>query len=187
MVADRRRQLHASPGLSPRVTRVHGALFSPRLDLHVHVALEGGAVAGVRLSRSPGEAPPHADVEPLLSRLARHLDTGREDLADVPVRLDGVGDFHRRVLDHLHARVKPGEVVTYGELARRLGRPGASRAVGAAMARNPIPLVIPCHRVLASGGRPGHYSGEGGWHTKVKLLALEGAPGFGAPQARLIA
>ena len=167
---------------------VTGTVPAPRLGLHVHVALEEGALAQVRLLRAPPPGGTHPDAAPLLARIARHLETGREDLRDVPVRLDGLGAFHRRALALLHAEVGPGEVVTYGGLARRLGSPGASRAVGAAMARNPVPLVVPCHRVLPGDGRPGNYSGEGGWETKVRLLRLEGAPGFAGPaQARLAA
>ncbi|MCJ7825796.1 MAG: MGMT family protein, partial [Anaerolineales bacterium] len=68
-----------------------------------------------------------------------------------------------------------GEYLTYGELARRIGRPGAARAVGQALGSNPIPVLIPCHRVLASDGSLGGYSGRGGVRTKEALLRLEGA------------
>ncbi|TLZ67842.1 MAG: MGMT family protein, partial [Methanobacteriota archaeon] len=70
----------------------------------------------------------------------------------------------------------PGQVITYGEIARRLGRPGASRAVGTACARNPAVIVIPCHRVVPKAGGLGEYSSEGGPETKRKLLQREGAP-----------
>lgn len=66
-------------------------------------------------------------------------------------------------------------MVTYAELARRAGSPGAARAVGQAMAKNPWPIVIPCHRVVPSSGKMGGYSGRGGVPTKQKLLALEAA------------
>ena len=87
--------------------------------------------------------------------------------------LTGVGDFHRRIYD-LTRDVGWGETITYGELARRVGAPGAARAVGQAMGRNPIPIIIPCHRVLASGGKVGGFSAFGGAVTKTRLLALEG-------------
>jgi hypothetical protein len=91
---------------------VAGAVHSPRLGLHVHVTMERGAVRQVRLQRAPPGGETHPDVAPLLERLGRHLESGREDFSDVPIRLDGVGDFHRRALEHLHAHVKPGEVLS---------------------------------------------------------------------------
>ena len=72
------------------------------------------------------------------------------------------------------ARIPYGETASYGELARRIGAPGAARAIGGACNRNPLPLVIPCHRVVASDGTIGGYGG--GLDTKRRLLALEGAP-----------
>lgn len=161
-----------------------GAVYSPRLGLHVHVTQRGGVVTEVRLLRAAPGTSAHEDTVPLLERLAAHLAGRPDDFSDVPVDLSGVGEFQRRVLLELRG-VKPGGTITYGELARRVGQPGASRAVGAAMARNPVPLVLPCHRVLPSDGKPGNYSGEGGWGTKVKLLAIERAPGFGLAQSRL--
>lgn len=87
----------------------------------------------------------------------------------VPVDLAGVSDFTRRVLDAART-ITPGTTITYGELAHRAGSPWACRAAGQVMARNPIPLVIPCHRVVAAGG-PGGY--VGGLVMKARLLALE--------------
>jgi len=91
---------------------------------------------------------------------------------DVRLDLRHVSPFQRRVL--LAARRVPaGEVVSYGEIARRIGEPGGSRAVGQALGHNPIPIVIPCHRVVAAGGRIGGYTG--GVAIKRKLLRLEGS------------
>src|SRR5439155_645252 len=95
------------------------------------------------------------------------------DLRDIPVDLE-VAPFEREVLDFLRT-IPPGETITYGEIARRLGRPGASRAVGTACARNPAVIVIPCHRVVPKSGGLGNYSSEGGPETKRKLLEREGA------------
>jgi methylated-DNA-[protein]-cysteine S-methyltransferase len=93
-------------------------------------------------------------------------------LEAVPVDLSPVGSgFHRRVLATLRRRVGPGRTITYGQLAELAGYPGAARAVGTAMARNPVPVVVPCHRVLASGGRLGGYGG--GLDKKRALLRLE--------------
>ena len=88
------------------------------------------------------------------------------DYAAVPL-------FHRRVYDALR-RVKPGETVGYGELAARIGSPGAARAVGQAVGRNPFAIVVPCHRVLAAKGGAGGFSAYGGVATKRRMLALEG-------------
>lgn len=85
--------------------------------------------------------------------------------------------FRRDVLHEL-ARVPFGRIVTYGELAARVGNPNASRAVGSAMASNPIAIVVPCHRVVQAGGRLGNYSGRDGVVTKRFLLELEGASGY---------
>lgn len=90
---------------------------------------------------------------------------------DLPVDLQGVSDFDRRVL-RAAARLGFGEVVAYAELARRAGRPRAARAVGGALGRNPVPVVVPCHRVVRSdGGLGGFGSGVG---RKERLLRLEG-------------
>ena len=69
--------------------------------------------------------------------------------------------------------IPPGETLTYGEIARRLDEPGAARAVGQALGANPIPVIIPCHRVLAAGDRAGGFSAPGGVITKLKLLEIE--------------
>ncbi len=109
--------------------------------------------------------------------LARaHLD-GRSskaaDLTTVPLDLSRVTAFAEKVYRELQ-RVPAGSTVTYGELARAVGSPGAPRAIGRAMATNPIPLFVPCHRVLASNGKPGGFSAYGGLVTKERILVLEG-------------
>ena len=91
---------------------------------------------------------------------------------DVPIDLSHATPFQREVL--MMARHVPiGQVVTYGDIARRIGQPKASRAVGQALGHNPVPIVIPCHRVVASGGGLGGYSG--GMSIKIQLLKMEGA------------
>lgn len=92
---------------------------------------------------------------------------------DLRVDLAGLTPFQQSVLRAV-ARVPRGEVATYAEIARRIDRPKAARAVGQALRRNPIPIVIPCHRVLASNGGLGGYTGRGGVRTKRQLLSLEG-------------
>jgi methylated-DNA-[protein]-cysteine S-methyltransferase len=98
----------------------------------------------------------------------------RADLGDVPLDLAGLPDFDRRVYEIARA-IPPGETLTYGAIAQRLGQPGAAREVGAALGRNPFPLVVPCHRVVAAGGKLGGFSAAQGTVTKRRLLEIEGA------------
>jgi methylated-DNA-[protein]-cysteine S-methyltransferase len=96
------------------------------------------------------------------------------DLTGLPIDLDPIESFDRRVF--VAAReLGPGETCTYGELARAIGAPDAARAVGAALGRNPWPLIVPCHRVLAVGGQLGGFSAPGGAATKRRLLEIEAA------------
>ncbi len=96
-----------------------------------------------------------------------------DDLRDIPVDLTGSSDFSRRVLRELR-KVKVGNVVTYGELAARAGRPGAARAVGRIMGANPVPIIVPCHRCLGADGSLTGFSAEGGTALKARLLFIEG-------------
>jgi methylated-DNA-[protein]-cysteine S-methyltransferase len=106
--------------------------------------------------------------------LSRYLE-GDDDRLDLPVDLSLVGGpFRRAVLETLHREVHRGEVVTYGELAQQAGNPRAVRAVGSACATNPVPIVVPCHRVLPASHKLGNYGG--GPERKRALLTLEGAP-----------
>lgn len=98
----------------------------------------------------------------------------RISLAAIPLDLDGVSDFELRVYD-IASAIPVGETLSYGEIATRLGDPLAARAVGRALGHNPVPIIIPCHRVLAAGGRSGGFSAPGGATTKLRLLAIEGA------------
>ncbi|HEY45547.1 MAG TPA: methylated-DNA--[protein]-cysteine S-methyltransferase [Anaerolineae bacterium] len=98
---------------------------------------------------------------------------GKRAAFDLPIDMRFLTDFQRTVLRAV-MKVPRGEVITYGALARVIGQPKAARAVGRALGSNPIPIVIPCHRVLASDGSLGGYSGRGGVRTKADLLRLEG-------------
>jgi methylated-DNA-[protein]-cysteine S-methyltransferase len=88
--------------------------------------------------------------------------------------MSGIPPFHRQVYEEAR-RILPGRTRTYGELAHTLGKPGAARAVGQALGANPFALIVPCHRVLAAGGRLNGFSAHGGIHTKQRLLEIEGA------------
>lgn len=143
--------------------------FSAPLGLDVLLTVEEGAVTRLALAK-PAGAPMKAD-DPWLARVLSHLESGKDDLADVPAR-PAVPAFHARVLARLR-RIPPGEVATYGDLARELGN--VARAVGGACAANPIPLILPCHRVVGSDGDLVHFGCEGGVATKRRLLEIEGA------------
>lgn len=129
----------------------------------------------------PGE-PPRAMMA-LMDRIEDYAEGERVGFEDVALDLSGLPDFYRRAYDIL-VQVGWGETLTYGDMARRLGDVGLSRAVGQAMGANPMPLVIPCHRVLASNGKPGGFSAPGGAVTKVKMLGLEGVS-VGAPAGQM--
>ena len=94
------------------------------------------------------------------------------DLREVELDLRAVSEFDSAVY-RVARTIPPGETLTYGEIARRLDQPGAARAVGRALGANPIPIIIPCHRVLAAGDRAGGFSAPGGVTTKLKLLEIE--------------
>jgi methylated-DNA-[protein]-cysteine S-methyltransferase len=116
--------------------------------------------------------PADPDETPLLREAKRQLDAyfaGRLRDFDLPIAPDGSA-FQRRVGEAMR-RIPYGEVRTYGDLAREVG--SAARAIGGACGRNPLPVIVPCHRVLGSAGAIGGYSGGGGLDTKRQLLALE--------------
>ena len=120
-----------------------------------------------------GETAAPPAVQRAQAAIAALLRGEAADLSAIALDMAAVPEFHRRVYA-LARTIPPGTTLTYGELAARLGTPGAARAVGQALGRNPFALVVPCHRVLAAGGRPGGFSASGGAATKLRLLALEG-------------
>lgn len=101
------------------------------------------------------------------------------DLSDLMLDMTGVPPFHQRVYALARA-MPPGTTMTYGEMASRLGEPGAARAVGQALGHNPFAPVVPCHRILAASGKGGGFSASGGVRTKLRLLEIEHTP-FGGP------
>jgi methylated-DNA-[protein]-cysteine S-methyltransferase len=142
----------ALPGADDEATLRHLLRRAPRAD---EAAADGVAADAIGLVR-------------------RLLGGEAVDLSVIPVDLAACPDFERRIYERLR-EVPTGATVTYGELARRAGAPGAARAVGMAMGRNPIPIIIPCHRVLASSGRSGGFSAPGGVTTKFRILQIEQA------------
>ena len=138
---------------------------------------EGREVTAVRLLAEHDEPTAAVDaprfVRAAAAALQRHLGGEPQDLRAIPLALGALPPFFRKVYERAR-EIEPGRTVTYGELAAEAGSPGASRAVGQAMAKNPFILVVPCHRVLAGSGRIGGFSAPGGAATKRRLLALEG-------------
>lgn len=128
-----------------------------------------------RLAERLGSEPVEAPGSPLLAEAIRQVKayfTGTRRHFALPLDWSLVSGFNRQVLRELAAGVPYGTVVGYGDLARRVGQPGAAQAVGMAMGSNPLPVVVPCHRVVESDGGIGGFGG--GLETKRKLLALEG-------------
>jgi O-6-methylguanine DNA methyltransferase len=115
-----------------------------------------------------------SEIEGLLRREPNHLGTLALDMSAVP-------EFHQRVYA-VARRIPPGQTLTYGDVARRLGAVGLARAVGQALGRNPFAIIVPCHRVLSANGAPGGFSAHGGVSLKRRLLELEG---FVLPQPAL--
>ena len=117
---------------------------------------------------------PPAAVTRAIAAIQALLGGERRRLDDVPLDMEGVPAFHRKVYAAARA-IPPGETLSYGDLAERVGSPGGARAVGQALGKNPFAIVVPCHRVLAAGGRTGGFSANGGVATKLRMLAVEGA------------
>jgi methylated-DNA-[protein]-cysteine S-methyltransferase len=118
------------------------------------------------------EAPPPS-IARVVTSLQRYFAGEKVDFSTVALDLAGVGDFYRDIYAAAR-RVGWGKTATYGDLARQAGAPEAARVVGQAMARNPVAVIIPCHRILASGNKVGGFSAFGGTISKQRLLGLEG-------------
>ena len=137
----------------------------PSARPHPGPALEDGAVIPEAI---------RAAIDGITSVMAGE----RRDLREVALDEGGLDDFRRAVYAATR-EIGPGTTRSYGEVARAIGRPGDARDVGAALARNPFPIIVPCHRVLAANGALTGFSAPGGLRTKRRMLELEGAPGFG--------
>ena len=127
------------------------------------------------------ESEPDADVAEVVAAIVRLLAGERVGFTAARLDLSDTAPFERRVYAATR-EIAAGDVITYGELAARIGDAGAARAVGQALGRNPWPIVVPCHRVVAAGNRLGGFSAPGGSATKRRLLAIEGARRAGAPE-----
>ena len=125
-------------------------------------------------------AEPTGPIAEAVRGIRAHLAGELDDLRWIPLDTSAIPDFHRRVYDVTRA-IDPGHTLSYGQVADRVGAPGAAQAVGQALGRNPIPLIIPCHRVLAADNALHGFSAPGGITTKQRLLEIERTPGFGEP------
>ncbi len=154
--------------IGPVFVAVSGrGLLAVRFGLDEHAFTEA-------LLRQTGQAPERSPRK--AGRAARQVAeylAGRRTSFDMPVDLSAATDFQRQVL-LAACQIPRGQVATYTDIAQRIGRPKAARAVGQALSRNPVPIVVPCHRVLASDGSLRGYLGSEGTATKERLLRLEG-------------
>jgi methylated-DNA-[protein]-cysteine S-methyltransferase len=154
-----------------------GIEWGPRGINGVQLPMGSEEKTRVRIRQRHGdiaEAPPPAEVRHAIEGIVELLEGKPNDLKDVALDLDGVPEFHRGVYD-IARTIPPGKTMTYGDIAKQLGGVELSRDVGQALGRNPCPIVVPCHRVLAAGGKPGGFSANGGVATKLKMLAIEDA------------
>ncbi|UVS77397.1 Methylated-DNA--protein-cysteine methyltransferase [Actinokineospora sp. UTMC 2448] len=126
----------------------------------------------MRFQPAPAEPPPA--VRAAITRVQALLSGVKDDLADIELDPTGVPEFNLRVYAVTRA-IPPGEVLTYGAVAQRIGAPGSAQAVGRALGRNPYPIIVPCHRVMGADGRMVGFSAPGGTTTKLRMLAIEGA------------
>lgn len=134
-----------------------------------------------RRYREAVETPPPHDVQAAIDAIVALLRGKRDDdLQSITLDLGRIPEFNRRVYA-IARTIPPGQTRTYGEIAAELGDASLARAVGQALGANPFPIVVPCHRVMAAGGRAGGFSAPGGLTTKLKLLEIERAPLGGSP------
>jgi methylated-DNA-[protein]-cysteine S-methyltransferase len=120
---------------------------------------------------SPGVPPPQ--INRTIADIQRYATGRKTDFLSVAIDWTGISSFHRSIYVATRA-VSWGQTASYGELAQMIGSPAAARAVGQALGRNPVPIIVPCHRILAKGDRLRGFSAYGGIVTKERLLVLEG-------------
>lgn len=126
------------------------------------------------------EAAPPPAIASVIGQIVALMRGEKVDMSDAPIDLGRVPKFNAKVYE-ITRRIPAGETLTYGQIAVQLGDKLLSQQVGAALGRNPWPIVVPCHRVTAANGKLGGFSARGGADTKLKLLAIEGAQAAGPP------
>lgn len=145
----------------------------------VGVQLPEGSRAKTRVrmvARFPGtpQIQPPQDVQEVVNAIVALMLGEAVDLSGILLDMEHVPDFHRRVYE-ITLAIPPGKTISYGGIANRLGVPGSAQAVGRALGHNPFAIIVPCHRVLAAGGKDGGFSANGGTATKRRMLVIEGA------------
>ena len=143
---------------------------------------ESASTTRARIQRRwPGaaEQTPPPEFQQVIDRVLALLAGDPIDLSDVPLDFGESPDFHKRAYE-VARTIPPGQTMTYGEIAKRLGVPQESREVGQAMGKNPIAIIMPCHRVLGADGKMGGFSATGGVAIKRRILEIEGAAAVSA-------
>lgn len=150
-------------------------VFQTRLGLMRLALNESGLLLLVDMYPSEEDKNRYFKSNPckLAQKIQAHLDGASQDFSDLKLEKKGISPFALRVYEEAR-KIPSGQVATYGELAKRVGSPGAARAVGTALAHNPFLIVVPCHRIIASKGGKGGFSAPGGLRTKSMFLAAEG-------------
>ena len=154
-----------------------GIVWSARGIRAVQLPEANAAATRTRMLRrcpDAAEAPPPADIRRAIDGIVALLAGEPRDLGDIMIDDKDTPEFNRRVYA-IARQIPHGQTMTYGEIAERLGDKSRARAVGQALGENPCPIVMPCHRVLAAGGKSVGFSGAGGVVTKLRLLTIEGA------------
>jgi methylated-DNA-[protein]-cysteine S-methyltransferase len=159
-----------------------GVVWSGRGIAGVQLPEKGERQTRARIARrypDAREAAPPPDIARAIADIVALLAGDGKDLSAIAVDLDNAAEFDRRVYAVARA-IPPGGTLSYGDIAAQLGDRQLAREVADALSRNPVPLIVPCHRVLAAGGKMGGFSAPGGVRTKLRLLSIEGAR-YGEP------
>ncbi len=159
-----------------------GLAWGPNGIVGLQLPESSAAKTRARLQRRWAEAieqAPPAGVQRAIDQVLALLADGTSDLIDIPLDLASAPEFHRKVYE-VARTIPPGQTLTYGEIAKRLGVPHESREVGQALGRNPVAIIVPCHRVLGADGKMGGFSANGGVTTKRRMLEIERASAVGA-------
>jgi methylated-DNA-[protein]-cysteine S-methyltransferase len=154
-----------------------GIVWSGRGVAGVQLPEANAAATRARMLRrfpAADEAAPTPGVQRAIDGIVALLAGDKRDLTGIAIDDEGQTDFNKRVYA-IARQIPPGQTMTYGEIAERLGDKTLARAVGQAMGENPTPVIMPCHRVMAAGGKTGGFSAPGGVVTKLQLLTIEGA------------
>lgn len=159
--------------------RITGVQLPDATEAATRWVMQGRYPGGAETALGSPVPEPIAQAMAAITALLAGHPTEPVDLRQLDLDMTGVPPFHQRVYA-LTRQIPPGETLTYGELARLLGEPGAARAVGQALGANPFAPVVPCHRILAAHSGGGGFSAPGGVATKLRMLQIEKAR-FGGP------